>query len=86
MSTNYVTANPGGGWVLFANTDEDFQCEVIELGYAEITFQDTAPTESSAFHAIRAGTLFVRGGSTGAAYVRVSEVYPTRSVTLSVST
>ena len=85
MSTELITIEKEDGWVQFAEEGEDFTCELLELGYAEITVQDTTPNSSTAYHTLRAGTLFVRPG-TGNAYARVSPAFPTSSVKLVVST
>jgi len=84
MSTEKYTINQEDGWVQIAADGEDFTCELLHLAYAEVTVQEASPTVDSAYHPIRAGTLFVRPG-TGAAYARVSPDFPVSSFDIVVS-
>ena len=85
MSTTRFDITPEDGWVQFADAGEDFTCELLRFGYAEVTVQDTTPDSNTPGHPLRAGTLLVRPGA-GDAYARISPDFPSTQVALIVST
>lgn len=72
-TANYSISN-ADGWVEVADTTDDFIIEVRDPNVTvKVTLQASAPAADAAFHSVTRNNSFIRAGTTGKAYVAITD-------------
>ena len=74
MATSNYSLTNANGWVEVADLTDDFIIEVRDPEASiKVTMQTSAPATTAAYHIVSSKSPFIRAGTTGKAYISITE-------------